>query len=82
MELTPSRVMDGLRWRAEALVERLPRGLRVWMDNHRRNALVRQGITSFERARLTQQRRRKLCFVASCEEKNAGEKDAATTGTV
>ena len=63
MELTPSRVRDGLRWRAEALVERLPRGLRVWMDNHRRNALVRQGVTSFERARLTRTYREVLSLL-------------------
>lgn len=52
MEATLIRVMDGLRWRAEALFERLPRSGQVWVDNRRRNAQVRRGLTSFDRARL------------------------------
>src|SRR5688572_1750361 len=52
MALTLERLIDGVRWRTEAAVARLPRPVQVWMDNVRRNALVRRGHTSFERARL------------------------------
>lgn len=52
MELTINRLVEGVRWRAETLIERLPRGMQVWIDNRRRNAQVRRGLTSFERARL------------------------------
>ena len=52
MELTFSRLVESVRWRTEALMERLPRRLQVWIDNRRRNAQVRLGLTSFERSRL------------------------------
>jgi hypothetical protein len=46
------RIVDGVAWRAEALEGRLPSGVRVWLDNQRSNRRVRQGRTSFDRARL------------------------------
>jgi predicted O-methyltransferase YrrM len=52
MDVTLGRIIDGVRWRTDALVERLPRGAQVWLDNVRQNARVRRGHTSFERARL------------------------------
>jgi O-methyltransferase len=52
MELMYNRLVEGVRWRTEALIERVPRRVRVWIDNRRRNAQVRLGLTSFERARL------------------------------
>ena len=51
MELT-DRIIDGVRWRTEAVLDRLPRAAQVWIENARRNALVRRGHTSFERRRL------------------------------
>jgi O-methyltransferase len=52
MNSTVDRIVDGVRWRTDALVECLPRSAQVWIENVRRNALVRRGRTSFERARL------------------------------
>lgn len=52
MELTPERVVHGLKWRAEAAYDRLPRPIRVWLENRRLNARVRTGWTSYDRSRL------------------------------
>ncbi len=52
LDLSVNRIVEGVRWRTEALVDRLPRPAQVWIDNLRRNRLVRRGHTSFDRARL------------------------------
>ena len=52
MDLRPERIVAGLRWRAEALVEHLPQPARVWVDNQRWNRRIRRGETAYDRARL------------------------------
>jgi O-methyltransferase len=52
MLLNRDRVVEAVRWRTEALIERLPRGVRTWIFNQRLARQVKQGQTSFERARL------------------------------
>lgn len=52
MWLDRERIEAGVRWRAEALYERLPRRAQVWIENQQLTRRVRAGETSFERARL------------------------------
>lgn len=46
------RVVEAVRWRTEALIERLPRGMQTWIFNQRLARRVKRGGTSFPRARL------------------------------
>jgi hypothetical protein len=71
MNLTMARLIDGVRWRTEAVVARLPRPAQVWIDNVRRNALVRRGHTSFERARLVHTFREVLRILQRREDADA-----------
>ena len=52
MTLNRDRIVAGLAWRAESLVERLPARYRVWIQNRRDARRVRRGQTSFDRGRL------------------------------
>lgn len=44
MTLTPRRIVDGIRWRAEALYQRVPRPLRVWLLERKARARARLGM--------------------------------------
>lgn len=54
MTLTPKRLIEGLRWRAEALYDRVPYPVRVWMLERRARLRARLGLSfSVEHERLT-----------------------------
>lgn len=50
--LPSERLIDALRWRTEALIERLPTPARTWLFNQRLARRARRGETSFARERL------------------------------
>lgn len=53
MNLTPTRIIEGLRWRAEALYARVPQSVRVWMLEWHARARARLGLSfSLEHERL------------------------------
>ena len=58
--LDAKRIVDGVSWRLEALEERLPTPMRVWLDNRKNDRRVRRGGTTFERARLVDTYRRSI----------------------
>ena len=55
---TAKRILDGLGWRAEALYERVPLRLRVWLLERRNRARARLGLSFVDRAGMTQAYRR------------------------
>lgn len=52
MKRLANRIVGGVKWRAESLMERMPEGVRVWAENRRLNKKIRRGETSYDRARL------------------------------
>ena len=45
MNLTPKRIIEGLRWRAEGLYQRIPQPVRIWMLERRARARARLGLS-------------------------------------
>lgn len=50
--LIGDRISEAVRWRTEAMIERLPQSARTWIFNQRVAMRLRRGETSFEHARL------------------------------
>jgi hypothetical protein len=67
MPFDRERVRAGLEWRAEALIERLPRPVQVWVHNQRLNERVRRGETSYDRRRLIRTFRELLTMLKARE---------------
>lgn len=71
MDLSIRRVREAIAWRAGALYWRLPRRVRVWIENRLLPRRVRRGSNMFDRERLTRSYRRAWEILLSKEQ--AGE---------
>ncbi len=58
MAITLKRLIDAFRWRADALYDRLPYRMRVWILERRNRARARLGLSFVDVARLTESYRR------------------------
>ena len=58
MDLSPQRIMDGLRWRARALYDRIPLSIRASFLDRLARTRALLGLSNFDHERLTQSYRR------------------------